>query len=80
MTAKSQAIKDIKNDLRKQGRCFLAFHKELDAIMASLVNNQISSQFLVGNRKGKSQLMASCFFSKGKVKYTNYQKYHKDEK
>lgn len=76
MTAKSQALKDIKDDLRQQGKCFLAFHKELDAIMASLVNNQISNQCLVKNRKGNSQLMASCFFSKGKVKYTNYQKYY----
>lgn len=44
MTAKEQAIRDIKNDLRQSGKCFLAFHRELNPIMSELVNNQINRQ------------------------------------
>lgn len=39
--AKQQAIQDIKEDLEKNHKCFLAFHTELDPIMEQLVNEQL---------------------------------------
>ncbi len=44
MSARKQAIRDIKESLRMQGKCFLAFHRELNPIMDKLVNNQIKAQ------------------------------------
>lgn len=46
MSPKEQAILDIKNDLRQQGKSFLAFHKELNPVMDSLVNSQLKAQEL----------------------------------
>lgn len=43
-TAKSQAEKDIRESLRMQGKCFLAFRTELNPIMKDLVKNQIKAQ------------------------------------
>lgn len=44
MTAKQLAIQDIKDDLKAQGKCFLAFHSELTPIMNKLVTRQIRRQ------------------------------------
>lgn len=44
MSAKEQAIKDIKSDLREQHKSFLAFHKELNPIMNEIVRNQLNLQ------------------------------------
>ena len=44
MTAKQLAIQDIKDDLKAQGKCFLAFHSELNPIMNKLVTRQIRRQ------------------------------------
>lgn len=52
MSAKEKAIEDIRESLRVQGKCFLAFHKELNPIMDELVNEQIKAQELcVSSRK-----------------------------
>lgn len=44
MTAKEQAILDIKEELKEQHKSFLAFHKNLNSIMDRLVENQIRLQ------------------------------------
>lgn len=44
MTAKSMAIKDIKNDLKQEGRTFLSFHRELNPVMKELVREHIKEQ------------------------------------
>ena len=33
MTARSEAIRDIVQELRKEHKCFLAFHKELNDLI-----------------------------------------------
>lgn len=37
MTARSQAIQDIKESLSEEGRCFLSFRKELNPTMRELI-------------------------------------------
>jgi hypothetical protein len=44
MTAKEQAILDIKEELKEQHKSFLAFHKNLNSIMDKLVENQLKLQ------------------------------------
>ena len=44
MTAKQQAIKDIKDDLKRSGKCFITFHSELNPVMDSLVSEYIKEQ------------------------------------
>ena len=44
MTAKKQAMRDIRNSLKLQGKVFIAFHKELDPVMEKLVTNHIKRQ------------------------------------
>ena len=44
LTAKQQAIQDIKNDLRSSGKCFIAFRKELNPAINRLVRQQIKNQ------------------------------------
>lgn len=44
MNAKKQAILDIKEDLKAQGKCFLAFHKELNSTINQIVKNHIKKQ------------------------------------
>lgn len=51
MSAKQAAIQDIKQELAIQGKCFLAFRKELNSVMKELVNNQIKAQELCQNSK-----------------------------
>lgn len=49
MSAKSVAIKDIKQELSLHGKCFLAFRTELDPVMEQLVSNQLKAQGLCAN-------------------------------
>ena len=42
--AKQQAIQDIKEDLEKNHKCFIAFFTELDEVMEELVNEQNEQQ------------------------------------
>ena len=44
MSAKDYAVKDIRESLEIKGKCFLAFRRELDPIMDSLVEEQIEQQ------------------------------------
>ena len=44
MSAKEVAIQDIKCELEKQGKSFLAFHTELDEVMDALVEEHSKKQ------------------------------------
>lgn len=44
MTAKQQAIKDIKDELKGSGKCFITFHSELNPIMDSIVSEYLKEQ------------------------------------
>jgi hypothetical protein len=44
MTAKQQAIKDIRKSLKANSKAFIAFRTELNPIMDELVNEQIKQQ------------------------------------
>ena len=75
MTAKQQAILDIKEDLERQNKCFLAFRSELDSVMGKLVREQLHAQYRPRQRQ-KTQLIAHCLFSHSSVNYNNYEKYY----
>jgi hypothetical protein len=81
MSPKEQAIKDIKSELRESGKSFLAFRKNLNPIMRQLTHQQIRQQLslnpLAMPLRKKTQLIAHCFFCKGKVTLNNYTKYYK---
>jgi len=84
MNAKEQAVTDIKEDLEKQGKSFIAFHSELDSIMRKLVSNKIREQesisypfnIISGER---TELVAHCTFCNGTVVFTNYNKYYENK-
>lgn len=42
--AYSQAVEDIVQDLTRQGKCFLAFHSELNSVMDELVEEYSQEQ------------------------------------
>lgn len=44
ITAKEQAVKDIKDDLKKEGRVFMHFRQELNQPIRKLVNEQLKEQ------------------------------------
>lgn len=44
MSAKKQAIKDIKEDLISCQKCFIAFRHSLDPIMDDIVNKYLQMQ------------------------------------
>lgn len=44
MTAKEQAVIDIKDELRQQCRCFLAFRERLNPVMDRLVDTYTKRQ------------------------------------
>lgn len=84
MTPKDLAVRDIQNDLSKQGKTFLAFHNELNPAMRKIVASQIKRQVSITNPlnmpvRHKVQLEARCFFCKGKVKFENYRKYYESK-
>lgn len=49
--AKEAAIEDIKNELQKQAKCFLAFIEILNPVMEKLVNQQIKRQDKISKHK-----------------------------
>ena len=85
MSAKQTAIQDIKDDLKLQGKSFLAFRSELNSVMNKLVFHHIMEQkcqqslFPVHCTRANSQLVAHCLFCKGEVKLTNYSKYYESK-
>ena len=85
MTAKQTAIQDIKDDLKLQGKSFLAFRNELNTVMNKLVFHHIMEQkcqqslFPIHCTRANSQLVAHCLFCKGEVKLTNYSKYYESK-
>ena len=46
MSVKEVAVRDIKDDLRQNGLCFLAFRKDLDPIMDELVQMESEKQLI----------------------------------
>ena len=42
--AKTQAIKDIKRELRANGQVFISFSQELDPVIQELVDEQLKLQ------------------------------------
>ena len=74
MSAKEQAIQDIQNDLRQEQRVFIPFRVNLNPVMRRLTI-QYQRQQNPHVRK-KTQLMAHCFFCKGKVELNNYSSYY----
>ena len=51
MSAKQAAIKDIKNDLKEYGKCFIAFHHELDEAINGIVKDYLKQQEMLCQRK-----------------------------
>lgn len=49
MTAKEKAIEDIKEDLIRESRSFLAFRRKLDPVMKKMVSDYIELQKKSGN-------------------------------
>ena len=49
MTAKKKAIEDIKEDLLRESRSFLAFRRKLDPVMQKMVSDYIELQKEAGN-------------------------------
>jgi len=43
-SAKTQALHDIKEELKREGKVFIAFRKELNAPMREIVNEQLKQQ------------------------------------
>lgn len=41
MSVREIATKDIQEELSRQGKCFLAFHSELDPVMDKIVENEL---------------------------------------
>ena len=46
MSVKELAVRDIKDDLRQNGLCFLAFREDLDPIMDELVQMESEKQLI----------------------------------
>lgn len=80
MTARQQAEKDIRKDLSRQGKCFLAFRSELNPVMRHLVRQYLREQSIArpftSPSRTNSQLVARCFFCNGEVKLNNYDRYY----
>lgn len=81
MTAKEQAIKDIKSELKNvNSHCFLSksfieYRPYLNPVMRSLVKQQLDEQRHLKPKRVKSnrQIVASCFFcDSGKLKVVRY--------
>lgn len=53
MSAKEQAIMDIRQDLQSNGKCFIAFRANLNSIMDKLVNEQLSAQEYKSSKTAK---------------------------
>jgi hypothetical protein len=46
MSVREQAEMDIKESLKSEGKCFLAFHEELNPIIDKLVEEQSHRQLI----------------------------------
>lgn len=82
MTAKTAALQDIKDELKKEQKTFIPFLVGLNPIMGSLVDAQLKKQGVkrIPSRKS-GQLVAHCLcLSKNTVEYSNYQKYYEKVK
>ena len=44
MTAKGQAIQDIKDELKSEGKCFFSFRKELNPTINKIVDEYLKQQ------------------------------------
>ncbi len=44
MTAKGQAIQDIKAELKSEGKCFFAFRRELNPTINKIVGEYLKQQ------------------------------------
>lgn len=44
MNAKELAVRDIKEELRKYNKCFLAFHSELNSPIRKIIRSYIKKQ------------------------------------
>jgi len=44
MSAKQQALKDIKSELESEGKSFIAFHKELNIPIRNIVKQYLKRQ------------------------------------
>lgn len=49
MTAEKSAIEDIKDDLMRESKSFLAFRRKLNPVMQKMVKDYIELQKEVGN-------------------------------
>lgn len=49
--AKKTAIQDIKEDLMQEGKCFLAFRKNLNPTIGNMVRKYINSQNRINKTK-----------------------------
>lgn len=82
MSAKEIAEQDIREDLKKQSKCFLAFRSELNPVMRRLVREQLHEQMALQHpvrpSHTNSQLVAHCFLTvSGEARLMNYSKYYK---
>jgi len=50
MTAKQQALRDIKASLKEESKSFLAFHKERDGIINSITKEYLRQQEAINNK------------------------------
>ena len=46
MSVKELATRDIQEELSRQGKCFLAFHNELDPVMDRIVENELKRRVI----------------------------------
>jgi len=51
MSAKQQAVRDIREALTEANKAFIAFHNELNPIMRKLVREQLEAQKSLNKRK-----------------------------
>ena len=51
MSVKDAAILDIKEELKKQGKCFIAYQKKLNPVMNNLVSEHLKQQSLCQSSK-----------------------------
>lgn len=74
MNPRQQAVLDIQDDLRKEGKAFIAFRRSLNPVMRHLTHEYLKTKGLP--KVNKTQLVAHCFFAFGNVEYSNYEKYY----
>ena len=63
MNAKQQAIKDIKESLKKDGKCFINYRNELNIPIRKIINEQLREQ------RAKSKTTICGFYYSKKVEF-----------